>query len=186
MEGAQSTTTPDKGFRSAPWYLTANGGLYNTPSFKWLIAAIEASCRLDYAGATAISSIKDILDSSLGLDAAEEIALGIRPGEPSFLPRKVTLETNWDPLRFIKQQGYKGPGCLPGVLTLSGTANNTQVLTCRQYLRQTWPFAGEVVLEALVDWIKAASSDSDGPHYVQSRSTLATHDGCVNPYEERH
>ncbi|KAK0746112.1 hypothetical protein B0T18DRAFT_143946 [Schizothecium vesticola] len=140
----RSTTTPGEGSHRAPWYLTADGGLFDTPSFKWLVAAIKASCRLDYAGATALASIQAKFGGSLG----------------KTVPIVATLETDWDPLRFIEQQGYKGPDWLPGVLTLSGTANNTQMLPCRQYLRQTWPFAGEIVLEALVDWIKAASSAS--------------------------
>lgn len=98
-----------------------------------------------------------------------------------------TLETDWDPLHFIGQQGFKRPDCLPGVLTLSGTANNIQMLPCRQYLRQTWPFAGELVLEALVDWIRAISSTSRGNlPSINSRSALTTHDDFVDPGKERH
>lgn len=98
-----------------------------------------------------------------------------------------TLETDWDLLHFIKQQGYKGPDCLPGVLTLSGDSYSAQMLPCRQYLRQTWPLAGEAVLEALMDWIKGASSDErDNPLSIKSMSTLTTHDDRVDPDKERH
>jgi hypothetical protein len=179
MGGARSATKPDERSQTARAYLAVDGGLSDTPSFTWLVAAIEASCRLDYAGATDLASITATLHSSLGFKE--------RIGRMPHAMTMATLYTAWDPLHFIEQQGYKGPDCLPGVLTLSGTANNAQMLPCRQYLRQTWPFAGEVVLEALMDWIKAASSVSPyNAPCIESRSTLIIHDGCVDPYKERH
>lgn len=177
MREAQLTTTPDESSRAFFRDSTAGGGLSDTPAFRWLLAAIEASCRLDYTGATAVASIKATLDGYLGRTERK----GLGKGSLNLRPIRATLETDWDPLYFIEQQGYKGPDCLPGVLTLSGTANNTQMLPCRRYLRQTWPFAGEAVLEALVDWIKVASSASpDKPASVESRSSLATQDCCYS------
>lgn len=182
MGGARSTTAPDEGSCTVPGYLAGGGGLFDTPSFRWLVAAIKACCGLDHNGATVVTSIKAALDSSLG--RTEENGVGIdKPGQ---LPTIVTLESDWDPLYFIEQQGYEGPDCLPGVLTLSGTANNTQMLPCRQYLRQTWPYAGEVVLEALVEWIKAVlSAPRNNPPTINSRSTLTIHDDRVNPLPKR-
>lgn len=165
MEGPHST--PPSNESSAPGYLATDGELFNTRSFRWLVAAIKASCQLDYAGATVLASSQATLDNSV-----------TNPSD-TYRPYKgwgskwFTLETDWDPFHFIEQQGFKGPDCLPGVLTLSGTANNIQMLPCRQYLRQTWPFAGEIVLDALVDWIKATSSASrDNLPSIESRSTL--------------
>lgn len=177
MKEAQSTTTPDESSRAIPRDSTAGGGLSDTPSFRWLLAAIEASCRLDYTGATAVASIKATLDGYLGRTGQNSLG----KGNINLRPTLATLQTDWDPLHFIEQQGYKGPDCLPGVLTLSGSANNTQMLPCRRYLRQTWPFGGEAVLEALVDWIKVASSaSSDKPASVESRSSLGTQDCCYS------
>lgn len=177
MKLLQSTTTPDESSRAISRDSTAGGGLSDTPLFRWLLAAIEASCRLDYTGATAVASIKATLDEYLGRIGQKSLG----KGSLNLWPIRATLETDWDPLYFIKQQGYKGPDCLTRVLTLSGSANNTQMLPCRRYLRQTWPFAGEAVLEALVDWIKVASSASpDKPASVESRSSLATQDCCCS------
>lgn len=169
-----------------------HGHLYR-PLFTWLVTAIEDSCRLDYAGATGLASIQATLDHSLGIMMTKptfnRARMALRRGregleEPTIM---ASLQTDWDPLHFIEQQGFKGPDCLPGVLTLSGTANNIQMLPCRQYLRQTWPFAGEIVLEALVDWIKATSSASwANLPSITSRSTLATHGDVVDPSKKRH
>src|SRR5688572_29343825 len=115
MGGARSVTTPDERSHFAGVYLAAGGGLLDTPSFRWLVAAIVASCRLDYVGATTLASLQATLKGSLG---------AIERQGPKLYPIVTTMETDWDPLHFIEQQGYKGPDCLPGVLTLSGTANN--------------------------------------------------------------
>ncbi|KAK1834794.1 hypothetical protein QBC39DRAFT_342866 [Podospora conica] len=123
--------------------------VFSTASFRWLAAAARASCRVDYSGATALASIQ------------AELIEG-RSNPTSTVHRlDVTLRTGyWDPSAYIKEQGYRDADCLSGALTLSGTTTHTHMSPCRQYLKETWPFVGEIVLDALIDWIKDTPSSS--------------------------
>ncbi|OJD31221.1 pfs domain protein [Diplodia corticola] len=61
----------------------------------------------------------------------------------------VTYVVNWDPITFLRTQGYQdtpGQAMMPAV-TLTGDTVDGQALTCAEYLKQTW--LNEYVLDAI-------------------------------------
>lgn len=78
----------------------------------------------------------------------------------------------WDPIAFLKDQEYKEDPAeaLPIVITLTGSADNAQALTCSQYLQQKWPSYGLQVLELIQSVLRSQPN-------VPAGSTLT--DGTV-------
>ena len=56
---------------------------------------------------------------------------------------RMTYKVQWDPLAFVKEQGYAGEvgRAIEIAITLTGSLKDAQALTCEQYLYQTWPFS---------------------------------------------
>ena len=61
----------------------------------------------------------------------------------------MTYSVDWDPMSFLKDQGFKGEfsEAVSTAITLTGSANTAQALTSSQYLQQTWPSSAPLVLE---------------------------------------
>ncbi|KAH0435649.1 hypothetical protein CcaCcLH18_04758 [Colletotrichum camelliae] len=112
-----------------------------THAFEWLLDEISKHARLNLNDAVAIHSVQTSMKEALGISKTTEGIAEIRLAH---------FEINWDPCEFVNQQGYNGLQLLECALTLSGTAINTQLLPCRQYLRQCWPNLGETVLDGIL------------------------------------
>ncbi|OQV01785.1 hypothetical protein CLAIMM_07079 [Cladophialophora immunda] len=63
----------------------------------------------------------------------------------------MNFDVDWDPVSFIKGEGYDEAEneAIGNVLTITGTANNAQALTCLEYLIQTWPLSGPHIIEVV-------------------------------------
>lgn len=83
---------------------------------------------------------------------------------------------DWDPVKFIEEQypekhrmragNFTGLG---EILTITGTLPNTQVLTVKEYIQQTWPVTGTEVLNAVEDAIRLRY---DSSHIVRRRKFI--------------
>ncbi|XHG05755.1 hypothetical protein AWENTII_008968 [Aspergillus wentii] len=69
---------------------------------------------------------------------------------------KVVYRIKWDPFQFFQSQGYneEPADAIVGVITLTGSAEKSQALTCSQYMRQTWPSSGPQVLQLTQDTLR--------------------------------
>jgi hypothetical protein len=58
---------------------------------------------------------------------------------------------DWDLLSFLEDQEYSESNAeaLPLVITLTGSREAAQALTCAQYLHQTWPSSAGKMLQLL-------------------------------------
>ncbi|KAL9087250.1 MAG: hypothetical protein Q9165_006744 [Trypethelium subeluteriae] len=63
---------------------------------------------------------------------------------------------DWDPFTFIREQNYPGPPhkAIGTAITLTGSADDAQALTCEQYMQQMWPSSGQYVLSLVKDIIQ--------------------------------
>jgi hypothetical protein len=75
---------------------------------------------------------------------------------------------DWDVLGFLREQYEDDPSyAVETAITLTGTIQEAQALTCRQYLEQTWPRIGSVVVQLLKDSVEtAAETSSSGKNSV--------------------
>jgi hypothetical protein len=120
--------------------------IVKTPAYGWLITSLQRE-------ATLTRATPDIVE-----DIREKILRALP--SPYMVNRKVpsqeykaTFELDWDPLSFVKEQQYtENPDeALERVITLTGSANDAQAVTSREYLSQTWPATGNQVMQLVTD-----------------------------------
>lgn len=100
--------------------------------------------------------------------------LAIRRKILKHIPRATTLSraepvetfgaefnVDWDPLTFVTEQQYEArpSEALAGAITLTGSAENAQALTCAEYVDQTWPSSGRYTLQLLQKMLDSERSD---------------------------
>jgi hypothetical protein len=113
-----------------------------TTSYTWLKGAVQSRALLDYTNARTLISLRRTLASVF-----------TRPrGSRALQKHSVVVKMSWDPCHFIEEQGYEGSDCLLTALTLTSMDDetNTQLLSCIQYVRQTWLLIGEAVVSGLL------------------------------------
>lgn len=67
----------------------------------------------------------------------------------------VAYRCSWEVLHVL-QDGYEPNQPLSGIVTLTGTLETAQAATCDEYITQTWPKAGPILLQAIDDALKGA------------------------------
>ncbi|CAM1502157.1 Fc.00g041410.m01.CDS01 [Cosmosporella sp. VM-42] len=71
-------------------------------------------------------------------------------------PYTITLEVDWQPLKFLDIEFAERSPKLGSVITYTGFSSNAFATTCSEYLRTTWPSTGGLFLAALETWCQAA------------------------------
>ncbi|GAB1313732.1 hypothetical protein MFIFM68171_03942 [Madurella fahalii] len=106
-------------------------------SYDWIKGAVRNRALLDYARASSLSSIRRIISNTMS-------------------------NPRGNPFLFIEQQGYEGSHCLLTAITITGTNEaNVQLLSCLQYVRQTWPLVGEAVALGVVEAVTSVEAIAD-------------------------
>ena len=126
--------------------------ILNSPVYEWLLISLRRETLLVQADPKPMLAIRRrILDS---LPPSHKVSRK-RDAEAY----NITFDIGWDPLTFFKEQNYgeEPEEVVEKVITLTGSATHAQALTCRQYLCQTWPSAGERVIQLVKRTIR------DGP-----------------------
>jgi len=109
-------------------------------SFSRLMAEVKSRLLLDYSNSEALSAIQATL-SPLTTQSAASRALQ---------SHVVDIHVAWDPVAFLKEQGYRSAGSLLTALVINGSALRCQLLPCLDYVTQVWPDIGESVMQAIV------------------------------------
>lgn len=134
--------------------LTLDAGLFRdfivqTPAYSWLVASLQRETTLTRA-------IPDLMEDIRGevLGALPSSYKVSRKGPSQ--EYKATFELAWDPLSFVKEQQYtESPEeALERAITLTGTANDAQAMTTREYLCQTWPVTGRHIMQLVADVVR--------------------------------
>lgn len=130
--------------------LRRNNWFLETPAYKSLIANIERECRIVPSTPNLMEDIRRKISNSLSSFCGTDPS----PVSQSF---RLTYKCKWDPLAFLKEQGYKEqPGsAIETAITLTGSDASAQAQTCIQYLGQTWPSIGLQVLQLIKDVVQS-------------------------------
>ncbi|KAL7968449.1 hypothetical protein HDV63DRAFT_87679 [Trichoderma sp. SZMC 28014] len=116
--------------------------ILESESYEWLLGRLRRELHLYSTQPNTIQVIRDKILFSLP--------------KPHKISKKVSSQTytaifeiDWDILGFFTTQGYLNPWneVFEGVITLTGTLLDAQAATCAQYIRQTWPLTGEVMIQ---------------------------------------
>ncbi|KAK6526081.1 hypothetical protein TWF281_011119 [Arthrobotrys megalospora] len=123
--------------------------IFKTPAFEWLVGSLRRDVLLTPMEPNSMETIRnDIIGS---LPSSRKVSK-----TKSAEAFRVIFTTNWKPLEFISDQGYKDePGeAIESAITLTGTLMDAQALTCTQYLSQTWPQTGKHIVQLLKDVLR--------------------------------
>jgi hypothetical protein len=152
----------------------------NTSSFSWLLKVVQSRSQLSYSTADALDSIRKPLS----------FCLNQYRGNRALRSQKVVIRMALDPRVFIEQQGYEGSHYLLTALTITGSSTKARLLSCEEYLKQTWPLTGETVLEALIEVARAdhpgtpvTRSLFDGLQLTLHLDTEGVRAGCIGLFD---
>lgn len=121
----------------------------NSEAYHWLISQLKCNIILSRQHPESQSRIRDhILNSFPG-------PLKIsRKDLPEKFQAKFML--NWDPLKFLLEQYSEAPfSVFETAIALTGSFEEAQATTCRQYLEQTWPHMATTILRLIGGALKA-------------------------------
>ncbi|KAK6356063.1 hypothetical protein TWF718_000437 [Orbilia javanica] len=136
-------------------YINAYRDFINgAPAYGWLVERLRREILLAPAEPNHMLDIREQILKFL--PAPRKISK-----KQSAKPFNVMFVLEWDPLAFVREQGYlEGAGdAIERAITLTGSLADSQALTCAEYLRQTWP-SGEQTIQLIKDVLKSASGST--------------------------
>jgi hypothetical protein len=127
--------------------------LSSSPPYGWLLARLERDCVLLPSMSDTMARINRTISERLPL--SQKISKKQSPKACS-----MNFLLDWNPIHFLHEQV---PGLDPGkaintIITLTGTTNDAQAVTCGEYLRQTWPTIGQHTSR----WLEMVASGTVG------------------------
>ena len=153
-----------------PQFLVYRDFIFENPAYEWLVACLRREFYLAPAEPNSMEVIREkILSCLLSTKTTHSIS---RKRSPE--PYKVTFEVEWDPVAFVKEQEYTGePGrAIEMAITLTGSAEDAQALTCVQYLRQTWPSTGGHIMQLIKDVVRDRLSHRHRCKFLKSKASV--------------
>ncbi|CAH0047215.1 unnamed protein product [Clonostachys solani] len=126
------------------WLRSYREFIRNSEVFQWLLGRLYVESSLVAAEPRAMEAIRAKIISSL------------RPSQR--ISRNASSErfnasfcVGWDPSGFLQSQEYglNAAQVTSRIITLTGSENDAQALTCSQYLSQTWPTTGSLTLKVI-------------------------------------
>jgi hypothetical protein len=128
--------------------------ILNSLPYKLLLARLRKEVVLTMPSSDSLERIR------------QEIATSLAPykvsRKQSAQSYKLAFVMDWDVLAFIRAQGYTEPPdeAFEKAITLTGSSQEAQALTCLQYVSQTWPLAGEHTFRLIQDLIRSEQRQS--------------------------
>ncbi|KAK1777680.1 hypothetical protein QBC45DRAFT_183422 [Copromyces sp. CBS 386.78] len=130
---SSATKTASNDLNDAPECSRYEDILVRSPAFKWLCASILKELTLQRGPFRSFSNtIQEALDSN-------ELEWIIR------------FRFQWDLAGFLTHEYGDKDQTLGEVITITGTPDNAQAVTCSTYLHQVWPCVGPEILCAIQD-----------------------------------
>jgi hypothetical protein len=128
--------------------------IVGSPAYEWLLSDLQKQCLITPSNPNLMSEVSKAIMRAL-------------PAQPHFrrrepvLPYKMTYTVDWDLVSFLEDQEYSigNSQALPLVVTVTGSREAAQALTCTQYLHQTWPSSGESVLKLFQTLLRSVKGD---------------------------
>jgi hypothetical protein len=143
-----------------PELLAYRDFISKVPAYEWLLANVYREILLASAEPNLMDAIRRMILHFL--PSSHKVSR-----KASVEAYKVVYKIEWDLLAFVKEQEYteEPDEAVEKAITLTGSANDAQALTCAQYLRQTWPSAGEHIIRLLKN---VARSETGHRHACKS------------------
>lgn len=124
--------------------------IFKSSAYEWLLASLRREILLTPAEPNCMDTIRRKIIESL----PKFHKFSRKQSTEAY---KITFGIEWDPLAFIREQGYREvpDKAIEIAITLTGSAKDAQALSCAQYLCQTWPLAGEHIIQLVKDVVRS-------------------------------
>ncbi|PTB37467.1 hypothetical protein M441DRAFT_149409 [Trichoderma asperellum CBS 433.97] len=161
-EPVQSTTRDDEALEDdvpdeygevpESWLIAYRKLLTGSSAYEELLARLQREFYLVPAELNIMGEIRGRIISSL--PSPHKVSRRISPRSCHAI-----FQLDWDIIDFFNTQGYlkESYEVFEGVITITGSCQDAQAATCAQYIKQTWPFIGEIVIRLVKDVLKGAS-----------------------------
>lgn len=135
--------------------------------FEWLLSSLNQQLHMVNFGEASAKIRRYILTS---LPQSRKIS---RRSVPESIDAVFHVDLNLD--AYMEQKGHIGcpSDVLPQIICLTGSTTDAQATTVVQYMRQTWPETGKIVLEMIQDALQR-SIGASGDLQVTRKSRFAT------------
>lgn len=129
----------------------------NSTAFQWLLCRLYREASLTTSEAISVRAISIQIRKVL-YSRRENRLVSSRNG-----PAKcsVVFHSDWDPLAFICDQGYKEEPeqAIEGAIVIVQSANGyMEAMPCSEYVNRTWPLLGEHILGLLKHTVRSKPS----------------------------
>ncbi|KAI5461596.1 hypothetical protein BGZ63DRAFT_238538 [Mariannaea sp. PMI_226] len=141
-------------------------------AFRWLRESLRAELHL--------SPTEPRINETIRLQIIRSLRPSIREnGDASTQLFLCLFQVCWNPSDFLERQGYttKPAEAVPTVITLTGSHQDAQALTCAQYLNQTWPVTGEATMQLVKDVLGSEPHRRHTCNYPDGTNLSAWSDG---------
>jgi hypothetical protein len=136
---------------AVPEFYQAREFLVEGHAFKRLMERIRVASLVTERKDSISQSIRtQIIEATSTRESLRRQTHDRDPGTNIF---EATFRVLWSPVAFLETQFVENTAIMD-VITLTGTADHAQALSCASYMRQTWPWSGEAcvkILQAAID-----------------------------------
>ncbi|KAK3394972.1 hypothetical protein B0H63DRAFT_387983, partial [Podospora didyma] len=121
--------------------------IVKSAAYEWLQRTLSAAANRANAFPDVRKEIRETVIRSLCAARGERTLSRSRPPELY----RVTAEMDWDPRSFVAKQEYEENrgDAIARAVTLTGSTQDCQAMTTRQYLSQTWSSSGSQTMQLL-------------------------------------
>ncbi|RFU74661.1 pfs domain-containing [Trichoderma arundinaceum] len=122
--------------------------ILTSEAYEWLLRRLRREAHSTFVETNIMGAIGHEITECL------QRSRKIKRKEPPVV-YKTIFEVDWDILTFLKKQQYSDEPsvAIERALTLTGSYQDAQVVTCLQYVNQTWPITGDRILQLIKDVI---------------------------------
>jgi len=125
-------------------------------AYQWLLARLLREVHSTSLGHNCILFISTQIRQRL--DARPELQKVPISSQTGPAICKMVFCSEWDPVAFVREQEYPDePGeAIEGAIILTeGADQDTEAMTCSEYMRRTWPLLGEDVMKLIKDVVRS-------------------------------
>ncbi|KAH8812428.1 hypothetical protein F5884DRAFT_309735 [Xylogone sp. PMI_703] len=142
----------EDGEANMPELLAYQNFIFQSPAYEWLLANL----RREFFLTSPEPNYMEIIGKKIIQCLPSSHVVSRKRSAESY---EITFEIEWSPLAFVSEQMYKEElgEAIENAITLTGSTNDAQALTCAQYLCQTWPLSGEYTIKLIKDVVRSGA-----------------------------
>lgn len=149
-----SETNPSRVQGATDLWLAAYHELVpKTDGYQWLLGRLKKELLMTPAKPSSMDSINNLIAQSLELSLIAGHHTPTRTYDAVF-------EVDWNIMAFLEKQQYTTDlrETIERIITVTGSYQDSFITTCGQYINQTWPSSGEIIMQLVKELVDSKIS----------------------------